>query len=82
MADGTMTLQTTSRLTLGLGVLSVLAILAASMALQDIYHGEPDLTREWRMLRVSFLIVDSPATRSSKSLTAAWKGSGLPDDRS
>jgi hypothetical protein len=79
MADGTMTLQTTSRLTLGLGVLSVLAILAASMALQDIYHGEPDLTREWRMLRVSFLIV---LVFHVFALTAAWKGSGLPDDRS
>lgn len=74
-----MTLQTTSRLTLGLGVLSVLAFVAASMALQDIYHGEPDLTLEWRVLRVSFLII---LVFHVSALTAAWKGSAFPDDRS
>ena len=40
-----------------MGLLSIVAIIAAGMALQDIDHGEPDLTLEWRVLRVSFLVI-------------------------
>lgn len=41
----------------GLGVLSLLAIVAAILALTDIGHGEPDLSLEWNVLRVAALAV-------------------------
>ena len=49
--------QRIARLALGFGWLSLLAILAASLALQDVSHGEADLTLEWTVLRISFLII-------------------------
>ena len=49
--------RTACRLAYRLGWLSIIAILAAGMALQDIYHGEADLTLEWSVLRISFLII-------------------------
>ena len=45
------------RTAFALGVLSVVAVGAAALALQDIYHGEEDLTLEWSVLRVAFLII-------------------------
>jgi Na+-transporting methylmalonyl-CoA/oxaloacetate decarboxylase beta subunit len=45
------------RIAQGLGVLSLLAIVAAFLALTDIGHGEPDLTLEWNVLRVAALTV-------------------------
>jgi hypothetical protein len=39
------------------GVLSIVAIALALLALTDIGHGEADLTLEWNALRVSFLII-------------------------
>ena len=39
-------LRTITRLTIGLGVVSVVAILASHLALTDIWHGEGDLTLE------------------------------------
>ena len=68
-----MTLRTACRVSLWLGVLSVLAILAAHLALQDIYHGEADVSLEWNVLRVSFLII---ITFHVFALIAAWKGQG------
>ena len=68
-----MTLRTACRMSLWLGVLSVLAILAAHLALQDIYHGEVDVSLEWNALRVSFLII---ITFHVFALIAAWKGRG------
>jgi hypothetical protein len=73
-----MTLRTACRVALGLGVLSVVAMLAAVMALQDIYHGEDDLSLEWAVLRVSSLVI---LVFHALALTAAWKGAGFPIDR-
>lgn len=39
-----------------LGVISLLALLLCHLALTDIAHGEPDLTLEWTILRLSALI--------------------------
>ncbi len=47
-------LRTITRLTIGLGVVSVVAILASHLALTDIWHGEGDLTLEWRVLQIGF----------------------------
>ena len=65
-----MTHQMASRLTFALGVLSVLAVILANLALLDIYHGEPDVTLEWNAVRVSFLII---LVFHAFALTAAWK---------
>jgi hypothetical protein len=43
------------RLTTALGVLSLLAGVAAHLALTDIYHGEFDLTLEWTIVRLCAL---------------------------
>jgi hypothetical protein len=52
-----MTLRTACRVSLWLGLVSVLAILTALLALTDIYHGETDVSLEWNVVRVSFLII-------------------------
>jgi hypothetical protein len=73
-----MRLRTASRVTLVLGAFSVVAMLAASVALQDIYHGEPDLTLEWRVLRVASLVI---VAFHVLAVTVAWKAtrvSGSP----
>lgn len=45
------------RMTMTLGVLSILAGIFAHLALTDIYHGEGDLTLEWNVLRACALII-------------------------
>ena len=49
--------ESTYRWAFRLGILSLIAILAAHLALTDIRHGEADLTLEWNVLRMSFLII-------------------------
>ena len=68
-----MTLRTACRVSLWLGLVSVLAILTALLALTDIYHRETDVSLEWNVLRVSFLII---ITFHVFALIAAWKGQG------
>jgi hypothetical protein len=41
-------------LAFGLGTLSLLAIIVAQLALTDIYHGEKDLSLEWRAVQAAF----------------------------
>jgi hypothetical protein len=72
-----MRLRTASRVTLVLGAFSVMAMLAASMALQDIYHGEPDLTLEWAILRVASVVI---LAFHGLALTLAWKAAGVSGD--
>jgi hypothetical protein len=45
------------RMSLALGVLSLLAMLLSFLALTDIAHGENDVLWEWRILRVSALVL-------------------------
>lgn len=49
--------QQVIRLTMALGVLSAVGLLAGFLALADIAHGEPDLTLEWNVLRGTWLLV-------------------------
>lgn len=42
---------------LGLGALSLVAVLVSHLALTDIYHAEGDLTLEWNVLRACFAII-------------------------
>ncbi|MBI1875023.1 MAG: hypothetical protein HYS05_14200 [Acidobacteria bacterium] len=50
-------LKTSARMSLALGVLSLLAVLLSHLALTDIYHGEADPGLEWRILRACFVVI-------------------------
>jgi hypothetical protein len=57
------------RLSFGLGILSVLAVVASHLALTDIAHGEGGVA-EWRALQVSLLII---ALFQASALTTFWR---------
>jgi len=44
-------------LTLALGALSTLALIACMLALTDIAHGEADVRLEWWVVRIGFVVV-------------------------
>jgi len=48
-----MELKTLARVSLILGVVSLLAVGVSHLALTDIYHGETDTSQEWRALQIS-----------------------------
>ena len=75
LAGKTVTLQSIGRIALRTGVLSMLAVILAILALHDIYHGEADVKLEWMMVRVSFVVI---IIFHVLALTAAWKASRLP----
>jgi hypothetical protein len=50
-------LKTQIRVTIVLGVLSLLAVLITHLALTDIYHGEADVTLEWSVVRICALVL-------------------------
>jgi high-affinity nickel permease len=52
-----MTVRTACRISLWLGSLSLLAVLAANLALHDIYHKEVNVALEWEAVRISFVII-------------------------
>lgn len=52
-----MSLRLLEHLALGLGCLSFVSILVAHMALTDIYHGQTDLSSEWRAVQVAFGVI-------------------------
>jgi len=45
------------RFAMALGVVSVVGLFAAFLALTDIGHGEPDLNLEWNVLRAAAVAV-------------------------
>ncbi len=45
------------RITIVLGMLSILAGFFGHLALTDIYHGEGDMTLEWRILQAGAVII-------------------------
>ena len=55
--DSMKSLKLQIRIVIALGVLSLLAGLAAHLALTDIYHGEADVTLEWRVVRICALVL-------------------------
>ncbi len=50
-------MKTAIKITLGLGILSVIGLVMSHLALTDISHCEPDLTFEWKALQISFLVI-------------------------
>jgi hypothetical protein len=51
------TLREWIKLSFALGFLSMIAVIACHLALTDIWHGEGDLSLEWRVLQVSFAVI-------------------------
>ena len=50
-------LEISAKVTAGMGVLFILALIFSFLALTDIWHDiEPNLNAEWNVVRVSFLI--------------------------
>ncbi len=52
-----MTLNRAAIISVGLGLLSLLAVLVSQLALADIYHGEADVSAEWNAVRVCFAVI-------------------------
>jgi Na+-driven multidrug efflux pump len=46
--------RTSIRISFWLGIFSAVAVFISNLALLDIWHGESDLTLEWRILHVSY----------------------------
>jgi uncharacterized membrane protein YhaH (DUF805 family) len=44
-------------LALTLGILALVSLVFAFLALADIGQGEPDLTNEWMVVRIAFLVI-------------------------
>jgi len=42
---------------MGLGILSLIAVLFAHLALTDIYHHEADVSLEWMILQIAVVII-------------------------
>jgi len=61
------------RITIALGILSILAGILSHLALTDIYHGEGDLTLEWNILQAGALIIFSFVVSSLLVLKKALK---------
>lgn len=51
-----MKLKCAIAITIVLGILAIVAMGLAILALNDIYHGEADLRMEWWMVRILFLV--------------------------
>lgn len=45
------------RITVALGILSIIAGILGHLALTDIYHGEGDMALEWSILQAGALII-------------------------
>ena len=56
-------------LSLGLGVLALLAVGASHLALTDIHHADGDLSLEWNVLRVCFAIIVASQVAALVTLT-------------
>jgi hypothetical protein len=67
------TLKTQIWITIALGGLSLLAGLMTHLALTDIYHGEADVTLEWKVVRISALILLSFIGMALVTLVRALK---------
>lgn len=45
------------KLSMALGIATLIAVFFSHLALTDIYHGEPNPQLEWNFLRISALVV-------------------------
>ncbi len=52
-----MTLRTSAQRSFLLGIVALAAVVVCHLALTDIWHGEGDLSLEWRVLQIGFLVI-------------------------
>ncbi len=64
-----------------LGLLSLFAIVLAYLALTDISHGEADLTLEWNVLRLSFVVIIAFHVVALRALRQAPGAPSAADNR-
>ncbi len=50
-------LRRSAAISAALGIVSVVGLLVSLLALTDIAHGEPDVTLEWWVVRVAYLLI-------------------------
>ncbi len=50
-------LEKSARLTVAIGIASILAIVLCHLALTDIWHGEQAVETEWKIVQVGFAII-------------------------
>ena len=50
-------LKKSARLTVGIGIASVFAIVLCHLALTDIWHGETAVETEWKVVQIGFAII-------------------------
>ena len=50
-------LRNSARLTVGIGIVSVLAIVLCHLALTDIGHGDEDVELEWTIVQLGFAVI-------------------------
>ncbi len=50
-------LKTYSIVTIVFGIISIVGIIFSHLALTDIWHGEPNLDMEWKIVQVSFFFI-------------------------
>ena len=50
-------LKSYSFVTIVFGIISVAGLLFSHLALTDIWHGEPNLDMEWRIVQVAFFFI-------------------------
>jgi uncharacterized membrane protein YhhN len=65
-----MELKSLARVSLALGVASLLAVLVSHLALTDIYHGERDTSQEWRAVQISAAVI---VAFTVSALVALWR---------
>lgn len=61
------------RLSIGLAVMSLAALVLAHLALTDIHRGEEDLTLEWTALRICFGVFFLFIAVSGQTLLRAYR---------
>ena len=57
------------RLSLGLGMLALPAVVASHLALTDIYHADGDVSLEWNVLRLCFALIVAAQVAALVTLT-------------
>jgi hypothetical protein len=71
-----MSLTRAARLSIVLGIGSLLAVVVSHLALTDIYHGGTDLTVEWNVLRMCFAVMIAFQVTALLTLRRVLRDSG------
>ncbi len=61
--------ETWLKISVGLGVLALAAVVTSHLALTDIYHAEGDVSLEWNAVRLGFAVIIASQLTSLVTLT-------------